>query len=198
MSRHALFLALLCALLSGGCALNEIARKEDIAVAKTDLADEILNIRNENRVLSEKLQATTHRLEELTAQLETAKAETSNSAKFIKQRLRQLGSSIMEARKHQEKISSDLSAKIHVVLDEVSKENTRLHEQIDKLAQPKKRGRTEGSPGTYTVVVGDSLAKIAKRYGVSVSTLLDLNKLEDPNHLKTGQRLTLPAEAKTN
>ena len=44
----------------------------------------------------------------------------------------------------------------------------------------------------YTVVGGDTLAKIARRYGVSVRLVAEANNLENPNLLEIGQVLTVP------
>ena len=45
----------------------------------------------------------------------------------------------------------------------------------------------------YEVKPGDTLTSLAKRYGVSVATLVKLNKLPNGNvQLKTGQHLVLP------
>lgn len=46
---------------------------------------------------------------------------------------------------------------------------------------------------TYYVRSGDSLSVIAARYGVSVSTLVRVNSIQNPNRLYTGQRLTIPS-----
>lgn len=53
---------------------------------------------------------------------------------------------------------------------------------------PTLRTQTE----VYTVVAGDSLAKISRRYGVSVRVVAEANKLENPNLLEIGQVLTIP------
>jgi LysM repeat protein len=53
---------------------------------------------------------------------------------------------------------------------------------------PTLRTQTE----TYTVMAGDTLAKIARRYGVSVSVIVKANNLENPNLLEIGQALTVP------
>lgn len=47
---------------------------------------------------------------------------------------------------------------------------------------------------TYTVKAGDTLTKIAKRYGTSVSALVSLNAIKDPNKIKTGQRIQIPTK----
>ena len=206
------FLSLAFAGFLGGCALNEIARKEDITVAKTDLADEILKTRNENRVLSERLDATTRRVEELITQIDAAKTQSLDSIKFIEQKLEQLNAALAEAKaetqKSRENISSEFSGKIQVVLDEVSKENAKLHQKIDAMGEAKKPARPAGrrassnsasaGQSTYTVAPGDTLAKIAKHHGVSVAALLELNPAENPNSLKAGQRLVLPAGAQAS
>lgn len=48
---------------------------------------------------------------------------------------------------------------------------------------------------TYTIRKGDSLSKIASRYGVSYRELADLNGIKDANKIKIGQELVLPAHA---
>jgi len=45
--------------------------------------------------------------------------------------------------------------------------------------------------GTYTVVKGDSLSKIARRFGVPLATLIALNNITDPNRIEAGQVLKL-------
>ncbi|MCL4531852.1 MAG: LysM peptidoglycan-binding domain-containing protein, partial [Actinobacteria bacterium] len=47
----------------------------------------------------------------------------------------------------------------------------------------------------YTVKQGDSLGKIAESTGVSVQAIQDANGLKDPNAIKVGQVLTIPASS---
>lgn len=46
---------------------------------------------------------------------------------------------------------------------------------------------------SHRVVAGDTLTRIAERYGVSVASLLRANDLPNPNLLKVGQIIALPA-----
>ncbi len=46
----------------------------------------------------------------------------------------------------------------------------------------------------YVVQRGDSLTTIAKRFGVSLERLLDVNDLEDPEFLLIGQKLLIPQQ----
>lgn len=45
----------------------------------------------------------------------------------------------------------------------------------------------------YTVKAGDSLGSIAAQFGVSVSAIQDANSIQDPNVVKVGMVLTIPA-----
>jgi N-acetylmuramoyl-L-alanine amidase len=45
----------------------------------------------------------------------------------------------------------------------------------------------------YTVRSGDTLYSIARRFGVTVQALQQRNGLADPNNIKVGQQLIIPA-----
>ena len=47
---------------------------------------------------------------------------------------------------------------------------------------------------SYTVQRGDSLSTVARRFGVSVADLVTANGLADPNHIRYGATLTIPAQ----
>lgn len=49
-----------------------------------------------------------------------------------------------------------------------------------------------GSTKTYTVVKGDTLSKIAKKYGTTVDTLVKLNGIKNKNLINIGQVIKLP------
>lgn len=49
---------------------------------------------------------------------------------------------------------------------------------------------------SYTVQRGDRLADIARAYGVSLSALVNLNGISNPNLIRSGQSLSIPAGAK--
>ena len=50
-----------------------------------------------------------------------------------------------------------------------------------------------GEDTVYTVQTGDSLSGIADRFGVSVAAILETNKLDNPDFVFVGQRLTIPS-----
>jgi len=51
---------------------------------------------------------------------------------------------------------------------------------------------TGGATSTYTVQAGDTLGKLALRYGTTVAALLKLNGLSNPDALAIGQKLKVP------
>ena len=54
----------------------------------------------------------------------------------------------------------------------------------------------KGLGTSYTVVKGDNLLTIAKKFHVKYDDLLKLNKIEDPKKLQIGQKLRIPAKTK--
>src|SRR5262245_64213173 len=51
---------------------------------------------------------------------------------------------------------------------------------------------------THTVRTGENLTTIAERYGVSTADLIELNHLDDPNHLLVGRILVLPGRSRSS
>jgi LysM repeat protein len=52
-----------------------------------------------------------------------------------------------------------------------------------------------GGETIYVVQRGDTLAKIAARYGVTVKQIVDLNGIANPNLITPGQKLRIPVAA---
>jgi len=60
------------------------------------------------------------------------------------------------------------------------------------LAPAAALAESDPSGGIYVVQRGDTLARIAARYGVSASALAAANGIRNPNLIYTGQRLVIP------
>lgn len=55
------------------------------------------------------------------------------------------------------------------------------------------KATSKASTVTHTVKLGDNLHRIASRHQVSVKALQEANKLSDPNHIREGMKLVIPA-----
>lgn len=53
------------------------------------------------------------------------------------------------------------------------------------------------TPSLYVVQTGDTLLAIATRFGTTVSEIVALNELTDPNQIRQGQQLLIPASSLT-
>ncbi len=58
---------------------------------------------------------------------------------------------------------------------------------------PAPTAKPVGGEQSYTVQVGDTLFSIAKRYGVKLQDLQAANNIQNPNMIKSGQKLIIPA-----
>jgi len=62
-------------------------------------------------------------------------------------------------------------------------------------AQPELSLETEVGPYLYIIQTGDTLDLIAERFGVATAALIETNRLQDPNLIRSGQRLLIPGPA---
>ena len=88
--------------------------------------------------------------------------------------------------------------------DAVTAELGNLRTDVNKLATAKtaapkakdgavaKDGEKAGPGGDYAIKAGDTLNKVAKAHGVSLSALEAANPGVDSSHLKIGQKINLP------
>jgi membrane-bound lytic murein transglycosylase D len=67
---------------------------------------------------------------------------------------------------------------------------SRTHEVIMASLAPLD---SEGSYRTYTVVRGDTLWAISRRFGISISKLRQINNISNPSRIRPGQKLKIPS-----
>lgn len=65
---------------------------------------------------------------------------------------------------------------------------------VDPITNPPSTNETRVLYGTYTVVSGDYLSKIAQRYGTTVRTLKDINGISG-SRIDVGQKIQYPLPA---
>ena len=64
-------------------------------------------------------------------------------------------------------------------------------------AAPATPAPAAASPRVHTVRAGEHLTGIAKRYGVSIGSIVSANRLADPSRIFAGQQLTIPGGGAT-
>ena len=62
-------------------------------------------------------------------------------------------------------------------------------------AAPVQAAPPAASPRAHTVVAGENLTLIARRYGTSIAAIVAANRIADPSYLRVGQILTIPTPA---
>ena len=65
-----------------------------------------------------------------------------------------------------------------------------------KVEETKKEEPKKEAGNTYTVKAGDTLSEIAQKFNTTISRLVELNGINNPNLIQTGQVLKLDANAK--
>lgn len=77
--------------------------------------------------------------------------------------------------------------------DNIEETQTKLFE-VEKPVEKKTKSKGEEKievPATYKVKKGDTVYKIAHKYGLTQGQIVSLNKIEDPRALKVDQVLKL-------
>ncbi len=90
----------------------------------------------------------------------------------------------------------NLAATVSAVQQDANANFTKVNEAIAALqkvattkAGPAPKNATPPGPGEYAVAKGDTLSSIAKKNGLSLKALQDLNPDVNPTRLQIGQRL---------
>lgn len=76
----------------------------------------------------------------------------------------------------------------------------RTEAEIAGYGRPKYKkaaSSSAASSGTYTVQTGDTLSEIAEAHKTTTKALAELNSIKDPNKIKAGQKIKLPAGTAT-
>jgi len=101
--------------------------------------------------------------------------------------------------------STKLLTNVSIAKDEIKKpkeiqkdlkEPNSLKVAVVTTKEPKKPKEKEKKYKLYTIKKGDSLIKIAKKFGIKLKELKSLNSLDKNNTIKIGQKLKLPLEIK--
>jgi LysM repeat protein len=100
----------------------------------------------------------------------------------------QRGESVASIAAQYKGVSADAIAKANGIINGVIYTTTRLF-----LDGPGFTAKGTDGEVSYTVQRGDRLGDIAHEYGVSVSKLISVNNIKNPDLIRAGQKLTIPS-----
>lgn len=167
-----------------------------------NLAVDVANMREDLRVLSQRVGELTLRVEQLKRENAALRSQTSGAAQTYAT-VAQLNESVADLNRT---IKSVAVATKSDTLQQVSGQIEALAKQtnaaIDSLAKGMSQRAAVSAPNfsgdypkegtTYTVQKGDTLSGIASRTGAKLQDIINANKIVDPTRLQAGQVLFIP------
>ena len=198
-ARIVCLLALVALTIAGsGCGTGGIAVKKDIWQAEEDferrqagLSEKVLYMEGRIAALEEEVAALNYQNEQLSQQLSELDSDFSRGLEAVRDGQQQLGieleNRITSVDSGRESDKEDLLSRMQIILDEVTSENQRLRQDLDDLRSSVATGYS------HEVKRGETLARIAQQYGVSVQAIVDANGITNPNVISVGDVLMIPA-----
>lgn len=113
---------------------------------------------------------------------------TEESSGTLSSRLNELEKKISGLEQSIERQGAVWDKKMQAVIDIVKSENAQLRRAVEKSMR-----RNAGARSEHTVSPGETLADIAKKYGVRTREIIELNELKDPDRIQAGRKLIIPA-----
>jgi len=168
--------ALLSAILLCGCANpgNGPANSEVSLARQAQLLEDIKTIREELRSLK-------------SAQEENSRQPLQEAISRITDRLNELEMRVATLEKSFDAERGAWDKKMKAVIEVVKSENAQLRGAIEKTQK-----RSGPKVLEHTVSPGDTIADIAKKYGVPAKDIIEANGLKDANRITAGQKLIIP------
>ncbi|MDP8219002.1 MAG: LysM peptidoglycan-binding domain-containing protein [Candidatus Theseobacter exili] len=194
-----------------GC--TTVAMKSDVDRIEGTIGVQQAGLGEEIRSIKARIGRIESNLSELESQNRSNKKRTSRFEREIVGRLNSLDKQISRLQSlvarikdedltlivnHLNKLKKDTDKQIQIVLEEVTRENTKLSREISQLK--KRSGRATRAvrtaviveEGEHVVRSGESLSSIAQQYGTTVSSIVDYNDLDNPDSIYVGQVLSIP------
>ncbi len=180
-----------------GCGTGGLAVKKDIWDAQdgfeqrqAGLSEKVLKIDGRLTALEEERQVVSHQLEGLSQRLGGLESEFGRGLEAVRDGQQQIGieleNRIRAVDTGRESDRVDLIGRMGIVLEEVTRENSLLREEIEAIKSSLNVGVE------HTVRPGDSIAKIASQYGTTVEAIVTANNLANPDRISVGQKLFIP------
>lgn len=153
--------------------------------------DQLL-FQEETRRLAGRIEALELEIDRLTREIDSVRREQGDLAgsglRAVESRLDIVESRIREVDAEREKDKTEIVERLGSKITEVMKSSKKT-----ASGSAKRSDRYANAYGLeHEVKPGESLSEIASTYGVKLQTIVDANDLENPNHLRAGQKLFIP------
>jgi len=144
-------------------------------------------VRAENEALRQRMDDMSDQIASLGGEVSTRLSELAESDQEVKQQALRASQSATEVEVQRERDREEMLNRMNAILEEVLKENERLAKRVDSLES---NALTFGQ--VHRVAAGESVAGIAKKYGVTVEAIVDANGLSNASVIQVGQELVIP------
>jgi LysM repeat protein len=139
----------------------------------------------------ENLRASVYRLEERVSGIEVTmdalNAQVVGLREGVDQQQSELRAGMADLERAQRTQVESIEQVKREIVDELSRKVTKLLDD-----QPSMNRRPAESGYEHVVQAGETLSEIASAYNVRVSTIVEANKLANPNAIRVGQKLFIP------
>ena len=184
-----------------GCGTGGLAVKRDVWEAEEEfsrgqasLSEKVLYMEGRIGALEEETGAIRYLLDQITAQLSGLDTDFSRGLEAVRDGQQQLGieleDRIRSVDSGRQEDRDDMLKRMEIVLEEVTRENSRLRQDLEAL---RTSVASMATGYTHEVKRGETLASIAQQYGVTVADIVQANGISNPNIIAVGKVLTIPA-----
>lgn len=172
-------------LLAAGCvALGPTVRPDSRVREHAVREQELQDMRTALRLLQERVEALATAQEELARSVESLRESVRREGATVQSRLLEIEAGVRSADAARQQLRAE-------IIDDLSRKIARLHTVQVPISSPRSSGGTQ----EHVVQPGETLSKIAATYRVSVTALAEANGLKNPDALRPGQKLVIPAGA---
>jgi len=144
-------------------------------------------VRAENEALRQRMDDMSDQIASLGGEVSNRLTELAQNDQEVKQQALRASQSATEVEAQRERDREEMLDRMNAILEEVLKENERLSKRVDDLEN---NALTFGR--VHKVAPGESVAGIAKQYGVTVEAIVEANGLSDASLIRVGQELVIP------
>jgi LysM repeat protein len=167
------------------------------------LAVEVANLREDVRMLTQRVGELSLNVEQLQRENQSLRNQASAGNQAFAT-LAQLNSAIAELKRANSAALADQKretvSQVSQQIDQLAKQTQAAIDALSRGATPSSAGRTlvftddfsKEAIAMHTVVTGDTLSSIAKKYNASVRDIQNANKIADPTRIQVGQTLFIP------